>query len=1171
MVERALPAGLFLVFVCAAVSSIHLPAIPAQETQGKARGSPPAAGVEDREPLLIFNTASRLYRQKAWGEAADGFNGFLARFPRHAAAPEARFALGYCLSRLGKPAEAVEQFRAALSPLPDAPWASEAFFHQGRALDALAALLPDGSAERREKLQAAAVSYGQAAELLLRAPGKAGKEKGGAVEENPIELRALAVASRGETLYRAGLYAEAAKALAPLEGDEALRGTPHYPRGLYFLALSHDAIACAAVPSGQAAQARAGSSKRAREILGRLAGPEFEKDSISEEAGFHLARLLHREGDRPEAIDAYARVAQRGGPHAAEASCQRAIALYERRQSGDFDRAAADLARFLQAHPDHPLAARARFIGALCSFDAKRYGEAARKLKPCAAEGGEFAGLAWLRLGQALLLDQKPDPLGAFEALERAASALAAEKAGANAGDSLAEALYWQGEALLAQGGVGIEKAAVLWRDFHDRRRAAGSELAEKALYQSARAFFLAGKRKECAALARRYRELYPKAKGKHFAESLELSAENGFRSKPGELPAEDVQAAPVLYMEAAALAGDPVKARRLHYLAGLALHDRGDHAAAAEALDAVYRENHERPLDGFREPELPFFLASAFLRLPEEGKGEARDAERWRRIASLFGEYLAAAKGGKHAPVALLNIGLAEVRTGDAKAARASLEAFLSSYPDHALAPQVRFELAALAQKEGDAAGASRLYRLAGDSSRDAELSVRAWIQAAALDRRLGRPAAAVEALDAALKSPAALSKAAPVVPLLAEAHFQRAMALAEAGKKADARAALAEHAGKFPASGRAGDACLELASLLLDEGDRRGAVEALEPIVQSPRETRGRDRALYLRAWCYQGASEKQKGSPREMEASYEKLIEEHPGSEYALDARLELAQHLFNRKKLPEARKSFGEALKSLEKAADDPSTRTVELLDRARFGLGFVAFEEKRFEESRGLFDRVAARDDSPLAPRALFQASRAWMESGGEERAAAGFERLLSEWRARAEDLREESYLRLGECLHKLQKYPRSEEVLRAMLDEFPKGRFRHDGLFALGFALQFEDRHDAAVEAYRKVVADSQSVVAARAQYHIGECLLEQGKPREAARAFLVVAANFDTGDGEGPFLVWVRRALLSAGMAYQAAGDREAARAQLEDLVKRFPATDEGRAGAKRLQEVKE
>jgi TolA-binding protein len=121
------------------------------------------------------------------------------------------------------------------------------------------------------------------------------------------------------------------------------------------------------------------------------------------------------------------------------------------------------------------------------------------------------------------------------------------------------------------------------------------------------------------------------------------------------------------------------------------------------------------------------------------------------------------------------------------------------------------------------------------------------------------------------------------------------------------------------------------------------------------------------------------------------------------------------------------------------------------------------------------------------------------------------------------------------------------------------------GLFALGFALQYQDDHEGAVAAYRNVVAGTQAPVAARAQYHIGECFEDQGKHREAAREFLTVAANFDF---DGPWRDWVRRAILAAGLAYAAAGDREAATAQFEDLVKRFPGADEGKAAAAKLQE---
>ncbi|MBI4604240.1 MAG: hypothetical protein HY721_19955, partial [Planctomycetes bacterium] len=77
---------------------------------------------------------------------------------------------------------------------------------------------------------------------------------------------------------------------------------------------------------------------------------------------------------------------------------------------------------------------------------------------------------------------------------------------------------------------------------------------------------------------------------------------------------------------------------------------------------------------------------------------------------------------------------------------------------------------------------------------------------------------------------------------------------------------------------------------------------------------------------------------------------------------------------------------------------------------------------------------------------------------------------------------------------------------------------------------------------------------------------MEQGRHREAAREFSTTVANFDF---EGEYAEWVRRSLLAAGIAFQSAGDRDAAAAQLREVVRRFPATDEGKAATERLREL--
>jgi TolA-binding protein len=344
------------------------------------------------------------------------------------------------------------------------------------------------------------------------------------------------------------------------------------------------------------------------------------------------------------------------------------------------------------------------------------------------------------------------------------------------------------------------------------------------------------------------------------------------------------------------------------------------------------------------------------------------------------------------------------------------------------------------------------------------------------------------------------------------------------------------------------------------------------------------GRDEAMYLRAWSY-GAladiviaaagdtevlvdSDEGRQIARhhaEMESTYRRLISEYPASDFSRDAMLELGQHLFNLSSYPEAKKWFSALRERLEKsdvAVSDPK-RGANLLERSVYGLAFVSFEEGDYVEARVLFDEVAKQVSSELAPRAVFQSARSWMLSRADREAVKRFERIVTELKPRASEYYEESLLRLGECHHRLQEYDKAAEVLARLLTEFPNGDLRHEARFALGFAQQYLNKFDDAVKTFRQVVTDTPGVVGSRAQYHIGECFMDQKKYREAAREFLVVVANFDF---EGGYRDWFRRALLSAGLAYQADGDAKAARQQWKELLERFSESPEAKAAKQRL-----
>ena len=1136
-------------------------------------------GAEERAALLLFNTGSRHYRQKSWREAAAAFGEFLKEHPRHRDAPEARFAAGYSLHRVGDHAAAAELLRLAAED-PGAPWAAEAAFHRGRSLEALAAEDRE-PADRERRLVEAAASYGRAAEIHAKraARPKAGgasgaNEEKGADPAAERDARVLALAAQGEALHEAGRHVQADSALGVLLGEKsALGSAPSWQRGVYVLGLARQARA----------RAQPGDPPRfasARAALAAAGAPDQESGSLWEEAAYLEARLAHEDGDRKAAFEGYARVIRKGGKRAAEALYHRGVAGYESATPELVRKARDDLESFLRANPSHALASRARFHAALSAFDLGDHAAAARMLEVVASESPELAGRALLRRGQALLSKDPREPGEAAEALAKSVEALGAAGDRARA----AEALYWKAEALAALGGDSLPDAARAYGEVAAQFADASPDLAERGLYQKARTLHLGGLHAESARAAEEYRKAYPK--GRFFGESFLVSAEAAARAEPGSIPDELRREGPKLYGKAAAALKDPAEIAGARYGQGLAHYGLGEYGEASRTLSALRDELGGSAAARF--PDLLFYLADSTAREAEGAAGGSApgDAarERWRQAVALYREY-AEREDAPHAPSALLNTALCQSWLGEPGESAKTLERLARRYPEHELAPGARFELGNARLALGDLRGAAEAYgdaaRAAGANGRNPLLAAKALRQKALIERRLGDPARAVETLGSILDGNADALRGSPEgVEVLEAARLGRAGALLEAERGDEGRAELSAIIEKASSEARRSEARAALARSLLDAGRTDDALRVIEPLLSGASSAPGRDQALYLKAWCHaerakrSGAEAGAQPAPdaaassslpedaEAMEAAYRKLLAEYPDSPLARDAMLELGQHLFNRKAYPEARKW----LEAARVARPPDGSAPGDAAPRAVLGLGFLAFQEGRFEDAEKLLDEAARDGTGALAPRALFQAGRAAMRLGKFEEAAARFRKIADGMKETAGPLHEESLLRLSECLHQERKYAEALRAADRLLAEHPEGALRHDAMFARGFALQFSGDRGGAVEAYRAVVLGTRAPVAARAQYHIGECLVEDGKHLEAAREFTTAVANFDF---DGEYAEWVRRALLGAGLAYGSAGDRAAAEAQYKELVERFPSTDEARAASERLRET--
>jgi TolA-binding protein len=1195
------------------VFALCLAALPLARSPARAEEEP------DREALLLFNTASHFYRQKNWKDAASSFSDFLKRFPQHKDAGEARFAAGYCLNRLGDHAAAVEMLRVASREV-EATWAADACFYLGRSLEALGLDPKASSEDRRRRLEEAAESYGRAAGLHEKhgknaeAEAKPDGRQGESPEERDRrvaeatrrleehrDLTVLARGAQGEALYQAGSYAQSAKALETLlTGRESHTGSAHYHRAIYVLGLARHALAGA-----EAAQPGMPRYLAAREALRVAADPRYEKEPLWEEAAYLLARLAHEDGDLPEAIERYGRVKEKRLGRAPEASYYRALALYESRKPEALGQVREELSRFSRDYAGHALVSRARFYEGACAFESKDYRAAEALFGKAAQESRELAGRALLRQGQALLLVSPSDPGRATEVLEAAvgkiqeeASAPGADPPSPERAALLAEAMYWLGEAHLARGAPALEDAVQSFREVRTRFAETARELSEKALYQEARALHQAGKLREGHEAAELYRKLYTQEEGAFYSETLLLSAECAFHAERGQVPDAVRAEAPRLYREARAGLKDSGEGRRAHYMEGLAHYFLGEYREAAAVLEAFAEELGGEEGAAKEFPELTFYLADSLAQEPRPASPSVADRERWKRAAGLFREYLDRSRDGKQLPNALVNLGLCQEWIADHGGAKETFQRFLASFASSELAPQVQFELGNVLVELGDREGAKAAYaaaaeRLIAGSTDEARslLAARALCQKAFLERQTAQPAKAAATLQLLLdRHGEKLRGVAEGKSILCDGEYARALALLEDGKRKEGEAALRRHIEAYLGGRHEAEARAQLARSLLDSGDASQALDALKPLLEADASRPGRDQALYLAAWCYSALESREASGDgagpssapgvnaaqpssrlrEEMEAAYRKLLSEHPSSPLLTDAALELGQQLFNRKAYPEAKKWLEQVREHLEAEVGpvepEKAKRTTDMLDRALAGLGFIAFEGKEYREAASFLDRVASRKESALAPRAAFQAGKALLEQGEVAEAAKRFRMLDEELKASAGPLREESLLRLAECQHQLREYAEAASTAERLLAEYPAGATRHEARFVRGFAEQFLGDFEKAASTFREVVAGTGAPVAARAQYHLAECLVEQAKFRDAAREFNVVVANFDIGEEYEP---WIRRALLAAGMAYQSAGDLEAASTQYRELVAKYPGTDEGKAAAERLQTI--
>lgn len=746
-----------------------------------------------------------------------------------------------------------------------------------------------------------------------------------------------------------------------------------------------------------------------------------------------------------------------------------AAALQNREQ---FDLAADEWAKFLAAYPQDPRADRAQHYLGICRLKNKQYAEALAAFQQVIAKYPKFELLssAYLHLG---LTQYNLAVAGQKEQYPKAVETLSALAAKFPQSKELPQALYYQGEALYAQGqkaeaaklyaevvkkypqdpllpsalyalGVVQEELGqpaaagatydAYLKQFVKEPLAAevtlrrGETLVAQGQYEVAAKWFaaVAGRSNfaladlallreaDCLAELHKYAEassLYA-ALPQKYPESQYVGRANLAAGKCAYLAGKQAEARQTLSKVLAA--GGPTAAEAGHWLARSLLKE----GQAAEALKVIDSASRQAAGGGFAV-QLAMDQADALYELPERRK----------ESIPLYAALAQNHPQDPSAPEALYMAAFASLGVGDHAAAAGYAEAFLKQYADKELAPDVMFVAAEsdlLSQKYADA---SRRYEeLLKKYPQHADAA--RWKLRRGLALSLGKqPAEAIAALEAALPSLTGNAAAA-------EAHYLIGLSQNELRQYDAAARSLAAALRADPRGPKADASLLALASA---ERKTNRAAEARSHLAQ---------------------------------------LIQEFAASPLADQARYQLAEIAFE---AGDWKTAAAEYQRVAEQYAASP------LAPHALFGLGWTQLRQRDDSGAVETFDRLLAKQPpADLVPRIRYGRALAREQLKQYGPAIEDLQAFLQTQPAAAE--KSDARYLLGLCQAGLNQPAEAAATYQALLKDDPQYTGADKTLYELAWAYKALDKPAEAADAFARLAKEHPaSPLAAESLYHVAE------------------------------------------------------------------------------------
>lgn len=281
------------------------------------------------------------------------------------------------------------------------------------------------------------------------------------------------------------------------------------------------------------------------------------------------------------------------------------------------------------------------------------------------------------------------------------------------------------------------------------------------------------------------------------------------------------------------------------------------------------------------------------------------------------------------------------------------------------------------------------------------------------------------------------------------------------------------------------------------------------------------------------------------------YTALIASRDETPLSVTARLELAE-------MHARRDEFDPAIAQLNDALALELTPDVE--EKLHLRLGVCLAAKKDFEGAFAQFGAVAASEKSLLAPDARLRAAECQLQLKAWPKAAE----MLVPFRdlgplQNIAGLSDRALLRLGHAYALDGKWELSRQAHEILINRFGQSPWRFEARYGMAWALQNLKQFDPAANAYQQVINETASEVAAKSQYQLALCRVEQKRLPEAVNALLVVPFTYDYPE-------WSAVALLEASRIFQEMQQPKQAVRLLEKVVKDYPDTEWSKAAQERL-----